>query len=211
MKIKKIEHSCVVVEEGSVKMLFDPGMFSKSAENITGLHFIIITHKHSDHLDMDLLKKLLASNPQARVITNSDVGGELDKEGIKYEMVDGGKTFDMDGVSLEAFGTQHAPIHKTVPEVENTSYLVGEKFYHPGDAYHKCPKPVEVLALPMSAPWGTVGQSVDYALELKPKKCFSIHDGMLKFRGPYDFVSKGALTPEGIEYLEPDQAKNIEL
>ena len=211
MQIKKIEHSCVIVEEAGVKILFDPGAFSKSVEGTMGLNFIIITHKHADHLDIDLIKQLIAGNPEVKVITNSDVGAELEKESIPYELVDGGKSFDLNGISLEAFGKQHAPIHKTVPEVENTSYLVAGRFYHPGDAYHVCPKPVEVLALPLSAPWGTIGQSVDYALEVKPKKCFSIHDGMLKFRGPYDFVPKTALAPAGIEYLEPKQAKEFEI
>lgn len=209
MKIQKIVHSTVVIEEAGVKVLFDPGVFSIAAENITGLNFIIITHKHADHFDISLLKKLLVSNPDVKVIANSDTGTELDKEGIAYELVDDGKSFDMNGVSLEAFGQQHAEIYKSIPLPENTSYLIAGRFFHPGDAYFICPKPVEILALPLSAPWGTIGHSLDYALALKPKKCFSIHDGMLSSRGPFDMIPKTVLTPTGIEYLDPDQSKEF--
>ena len=67
------------------------------------------------------------------------------------------------------------------------------------------------MALPLSAPWGTIGGSIDYALEVKPKKCFSVHDGMLKVRGPFDMMPNKVLPPAGIEYLEPEAAKNIEI
>ncbi len=211
MKIQKIEHSTVVIEEAGVKILFDPGIFSLAAAGIEGINFIVITHKHADHFDVELIKKLLVNNPQAKIIANSDTGVDLEKAELKYELVDDGKTFDMNGVSLEAFGKAHAPIHPSVTLPENTSYLVAGKFYHPGDAYHICAKPVTVLALPLSAPWGTLGQSIDYALDIKPKKCFSVHDGMLKSRGPFDTLPKNILTPAGVEYLDPQQSKEFEV
>lgn len=211
MKIQKINHSCLVVEEEGVKILFDPGVFSKEAADLTGLHYIIITHEHSDHCDIPIIKIIIKNNPEAIIITNSSVGRILDKETIAYEVVDDGKTYDLSGVSLKAFGKDHAFIHKSVPSVENTGYLVAEKFYHPGDAYHVPSKAVEILALPLSAPWGTIGASINYALDVKPKKCFSIHDGMLKFRGPYDFLPKQILAEEGIQYLEPRDVINLEV
>ncbi|MBI4225083.1 MAG: MBL fold metallo-hydrolase [Candidatus Sungbacteria bacterium] len=69
------------------------------------------------------------------------------------------------------------------------------------------PKPVEILALPVTAPWMRSAEAVDYAAELKPKICIPVHDGMLKNPDTGHRLAKQILEPMGIEIrvLEPGQ------
>ena len=48
---------------------------------------ILISHQHSDHFNLESLKKILANNPNAIIITNDGVGKELKEAGIQYEVL----------------------------------------------------------------------------------------------------------------------------
>ena len=39
---------------------------------------------------------------------------------------------------------------------------------------------MEVLALPVAAPWMRIEECIEYAKHIKPKSVFPVHDGMLK-------------------------------
>ena len=57
MRIYKFMHSCLLVEEGGDKILFNPCMFSFVEGQVTPKVFgdvgtIIITHNHPDHVDV---------------------------------------------------------------------------------------------------------------------------------------------------------------
>ena len=73
MKITKFVHACLLVEmPGPVNrtVLFDPGVFSEEvldADKLEHLDDIIITHVHSDHVSVPLLKILLAKFPGPRL------------------------------------------------------------------------------------------------------------------------------------------------
>jgi L-ascorbate metabolism protein UlaG (beta-lactamase superfamily) len=87
MRVYKFIHSCLVVEEGEDKILFDPGMFSFMEGLVTPDAFkdvgtIIITHNHPDHVDVAALQKIVELSG-AMVITNSETQDALTKEGIK--------------------------------------------------------------------------------------------------------------------------------
>ena len=45
-------------------------------------------------------------------------------------------------------------------------------FYNPN-------KPIEILALPVAGPWANIKSATNYALEINPRICFPVHDGML--------------------------------
>lgn len=179
MKITKYGHCCLLIEEAGVRILTDPGSFTTEQSTVRNIDIILITHEHQDHLHIDSVKKLVANNPKAVLITNASVGKVLDTQGIKFQIVADKQKASVKDILIEGFGTDHAIIYKDYGLVENTGYFINNKLFYPGDAFTNPGKPIEVLALPAGGPWLLVSRAVDYAKELKPKSCFPVHDGMI--------------------------------
>ena len=209
MQIKKIGHCCLVIKDQGLTVLTDPGAFSTGQNDLTGIDVVLITHEHQDHFHLESLKAVLANNPGAVVVTNSAVGSLLDKEHISHEILEQGQSKTFGQVLIEAFGDIHADIFRTIEPVQNTGYLIGNKLFYPGDAFTNPAKPVEILALPVSGPWMKISEALDYALVLKPKIVFPVHDGFLKFGGPFYSVPKMILEPKGVRFIEPDESGNV--
>jgi len=180
MKITKLGHCCLVIEEEGLRILTDPGGYSTSQNTVRGLQVILITHEHPDHLHIESLKKVLANNPLAEVFTNAAVGKILDKEGIRFNLLSHQDKKVLGGVLIEGLGDKHAEIHPDWPRVENTGYFIGERLFYPGDALYNPARPVEILALPVAGPWLKISEAIEYAKIVRPKTCFPVHDGFYK-------------------------------
>lgn len=211
MTLTKFGHCCMLIEERGLRILTDPGNYTTAQNEVRNVDVVLITHEHPDHLHVESLKTVLANNPQAKVITNNGVGVILEKEGIPYVLVDDGKMTTEKGVVIEGFGKVHAEIYKTLKPVENTSYFIGGKLFYPGDAFYEPHRPVEVLALPVAGPWCKISEVIDYALAVKPKRCFPVHDGVLSRPDTTYRVSKTIIGEAGIDFFVPEAGKEIEL
>jgi L-ascorbate metabolism protein UlaG (beta-lactamase superfamily) len=203
MKITKYSHACVLVEIDNAKILTDPGDWTPTIPSISGLGAILITHEHQDHLDIEKVKAVLADNPEAQVITHAVVGAKLDEAGIPYKAIEPGEEVTVQGISIESFGTEHAPIYGSSP-CRNTGFLIGGRVFVTGDALQDVPsKPVEVLALPTGGPWMKIAEAIDYAKKVKPKIAFAVHDAMYTpdYKEIVPIWMGAHLKPEGIEFL----------
>lgn len=187
MKVTKCGHCCLFIEEKGVRVVTDPGSYSTSQNELKNIDAVVITHEHSDHLHVESLKTILKNNPNAGVITNKSVGNILAKAGIAFEVVESGEKMEIVGqegsISIEGHGTQHAEVYKTIPRVQNTGYLIADKLFYPGDSFHNPQKPVDVLALPVAGPWMKLSEAIDFALAVKPRAAFPVHDAMLNAAG----------------------------
>lgn len=201
MKITKLGHCCLLVEVGGVRIMTDPGNYSTAQNGVVGVDFVLISHEHTDHLHIESVKQIIKNNPQATIISNKSVGKILDKEGILHTVVGDKQVFDMKGISLQGWGTKHAVIYKDVEDVENTGYIIGNKLFYPGDALTLLDRDIDILALPVAGPWIKISEAIEYALAVKPKKCFPVHDGNLRWQGAPHRLPKNALTKEGIEFV----------
>src|SRR3989344_1349024 len=124
MKIKKLGHCCLVVEANGKRVMTDPGSYTTSQNAEKNIDAVLITHEHYDHLHIDSLKKILANNPGAIVITNNSVGKLLDTEGIKYTIVEEGQDFEIENIKIKGFGNLHAEIYGSYGQVQNTGYMI---------------------------------------------------------------------------------------
>ncbi len=204
MKITKLGHCALVLEVGGVKVLTDPGSFTTEAQNtVTGVDVVLITHEHQDHFHIDSLKVIITNNPQAIVVTNKAVAALIGKEDMRVtvEIVGDGESVTANGVTIEGFGKDHAPIYGTMGLVENTGYLVAGKFYFPGDNFHVPGRDVDVLALPVAGPWMKISECIDFAKEIRARVAFGVHDGMIvpSFRGFVGMMLKNFIP--GTEYV----------
>lgn len=170
MKITKFVHSCLLVEMPERTVLFDPGVMSQAALDIARLRYlddICITHEHADHLSLPLLKQLVQKFPDARVSSTAAVVAILANEGIiATDQPPEGMTF---------FESSHEPGEPLFPTPDQTGVHYQDLLTHPGDS-HSFTETKAVLALPVTAPWGSTVSAVSLALELKPRYVVPIHD-----------------------------------
>ena len=92
MRITKLEHSCLIVEDGGDTLVIDPGSFTRPVD-ADGVVAVVITHEHPDHWTPDQLRGILDRNPEAVVFgpagvvaSASDFGrdrGERGHEGCR--------------------------------------------------------------------------------------------------------------------------------
>ena len=173
MKITKFEHSCLLVEMPAPQnrtTLFDPGMMSETALDVTKIDYlddIVITHSHGDHLSLNLMKQLVAKFPAVKITAPADVVDLLEKEDIAAS------SDPSEGISF--FDAPHEAVEPLfiTPDQIGVHYLA--MLTHPGDS-HSFSETKAILALPVTAPWGATTTAVKLALELKPQYVLPIHD-----------------------------------
>ncbi len=211
MKITKVGHSCFLIQEHEARILLDPGSYSQGLEYVFDLDAILITHEHSDHFDPNLLDEILRNNPRATIHTNSGVGKILEEKGIAYLRVRTGESFEVKGVMIQTVGEKHALIHQLIPIIENTGFLIGGRFFYPGDALTEFPVSVEILAAPITAPWMRVAEGIEYIQKIKPKIFLPAHDGMLKDPGFLHKLYQTIFTDSASCYQPMEQGIEIEI
>lgn len=183
MRLTKLGHSCLLVEEGGARLLLDPGNLSQGFEELEGLTAVLFTHQHADHLDQQRLRGLLDRNPGVRVISDPGSAEPLGQAGVEAEVVADGQELDAGGVGIRVAGRDHAVIHPDIPVVPNVGYLVGGRLFHPGDAFTQPGQPVEVLAVPAGAPWLKLSEPIDYLRAVRPRVAVPVHDQVLSGAG----------------------------
>ncbi len=210
MKITKLGHCCLIIDVSTrlntrgrgIRIMTDPGVYSTLQNEVKDINYIFITHEHPDHFHLESLKVVMKNNPNAKIVTNRAVGKLLGEQKIPHEILEHGDVKEYDGVHVEGCGEKHATIYQDFGRVQNTGYFFANRFFYPGDAFYNPGRPVEILALPVAGPWMKIVEAIDYAKLLKPKVCFPVHDGMLKFLGPTRFIPQQFLPPAGIEFRE---------
>lgn len=211
MKIKKLGHCCLVIETKGKRIMTDPGSYTISEQEIErDIDLVVITHEHADHIHVESLKNILANNPNAVVVTNSGVGKLLDEAEIKYQKLEDGQVGEFVGISLEAHGDRHAEIYEDFGMVQNTGYLFDEKLFYPGDAFINPGKKIDILALPVLAPWLKIKESIDYAIELAPRICFPVHDWNIKSAAFLSKIPPTFLERNNIVYKVPEVGQTEE-
>lgn len=179
MRITKLGHCCLLIEEAGVRILTDPGAYSTLQATISDVDIVLITHEHSDHLHMESLKGVLERSSDAIIITNAGVGKLLTAERIPFTLLTDGMEATVRDIAFAAHGTEHAELFETFGLVENTGYLINGKLFYPGDAFTTPPTHAPILALPVAGPWMKLSEAIRYAIKMKPQHCFPVHDGML--------------------------------
>lgn len=201
MKITKIGHCCLLIEDEGVRILTDPGHYTSAQNELSGLDAVLITHEHADHLHLDSLKLILQNNSTVEVICNSAVASILAEAGIAYTLLNNLEELEVKGVKIKAFEDQHAEIHKSMPQCANTGFMIANKLFYPGDAFIEPNISVDVLALPVAGPWMRMSEGIDYGIMIHPRIAFPVHDAMLKSPGIHHNLPKKILEANGVEFV----------
>jgi L-ascorbate metabolism protein UlaG (beta-lactamase superfamily) len=183
MELVKFTHSCVRIGDGDRALVIDPGQFSEVAEALSGVHAVLVTHEHPDHLDGRALVESAATDPELRVWAPAPVATQLSEIADRVTVVEPGDIVTAGGFGVRVFGGQHALIHRSVPVIANVGYLVEETVYHPGDSFDVPDVSVPTLLLPMHAPWSKTAEVLDFLIAVRPRQAYAIHDALLSDLG----------------------------
>ena len=193
MRLTKLEHAALIIEQNGETLIIDPGSFTRPMTDVQSVVAVVITHEHADHWTAEQLTGILAGNAGARLLGPGGVVAATAAAGITVEQVDAGDTVTVGSFTLRFFGGRHAVIHESIPVVDNVGVLVNDRFYYAGDSF-TIPDGVEVdtLAAPAGAPWMKVAETMDYAVAIGAKNVFPTHEMVLSRAGKD--LSNGRLT-----------------
>jgi len=181
MLITRFGHAAILVEVAGRRLLIDPGSYtSDDAFGLTGLAAIAVTHQHADHVDVERIGRLVEANPGATLLVEPETLSKLEAVGGTWTAVPAGTSTAIGDAMLTAVGGRHAVIHEDGPRVGNVGFVISARdeptLFHPGDSYETAPEGVDVLAVPMSAPWAKLGETIDFVRRVAPSTAFPIHD-----------------------------------
>lgn len=188
MKLTKYTHACVRLEKEGGVLVLDPGTFSESAEALSGVQAVLVTHEHPDHLDTEAVVEALQGNQHLELHAPEGVARQLRENAPaaadRIHTVEPGSSFQAAGFDIRSFGGQHALIHPQIPLVANVGFLVDQNVYHPGDSFI-IPDgiTVQTLLVPLHAPWSKSAEVVDFVIGVRAPRAFQIHDGLLNDNG----------------------------
>jgi L-ascorbate metabolism protein UlaG (beta-lactamase superfamily) len=176
MRITKFGHACVRLETDGHVVVLDPGGFTEP-EAVDGATAVLITHEHADHYTADHLRRT-----DAPVFTIGAVAAKIREEAPdlaeRITVVEPGQQVDV-GIPVTVVGELHAVIHPEMPRFDNSGYVLeaeGQRVYHPGDSLTLPGSDVDLLLLPVSAPWLKLSECIDFGREVGAPKSLAIHD-----------------------------------
>lgn len=178
MLITRFGHAALLVESATTRILIDPGTFCDDAVfALTELDAIVVTHQHPDHLDVERAPALLAGNPHAVLISDPETA-EQTSFGAWFPNADGIET-EIGDLHVHGVGAQHAQILPEIARIANVGVVISDgitALFHPGDTYEYAPAGVDVLAVPLSAPWAKLSETVEFVQRVAPTTILPIHD-----------------------------------
>lgn len=175
MRLTKLVHSCVLIEDDGQVALFNPGIYSWQSgvvdlDKISKLDYVVVTHKHPDHLGEPFVQALVQKFPNAQWIAPADTHEDLSKLGVQ-------SVTEKSNGPIETKLVNHAKIEPFGVTPQNLIVHWNGKLTDPGDT-HDFSETKDVLLLPVQAPWGTTIRAFELGQELKPKYLIPIHDWM---------------------------------
>ena len=190
--------------------------------DLAGVDLVLVSHKHSDHMDPGTLPDLMRANPRATLILPCSLFDHARSLGIEHDQIialEAGDLHAQSGFLIRAIPSAHEELDIDA-EGRNLyfGYVVeadGLRFYHSGDtivwddlAGWLGPEPFDALFLPINGrdpargvPGNmTAAEAIAFTGVVNPRYVVPHHYDMFTFNtAPVaDFVNEGARLPSGI-------------
>lgn len=207
MIVTKYPQSCLVIEESGRRLVIDPGSFvadKYSPEDLGPIDLVLITHEHSDHLDLAYLDQILSKNPKAEVWGNQSVADLISKY-INKVVVDG-EINQFYKINIKSVDIPHVLMPNGQPGPHNTGYIISDILFHPGDGLETI-ETVDVVAAPLAGPDISPKDVVEFIKKTNAKKVIPIHYDYWPAK-PDMFTN---LFSSDVQYLVLENGQSLEL
>jgi L-ascorbate metabolism protein UlaG (beta-lactamase superfamily) len=179
-----IGHGSLMFKLNDMVIYVDPVKSSGSYDNFPKADVILVTHEHSDHLDINLIDALRKSGTV--ILCNSAAKAKVNGSFA----VKAGDTRNIGHISIEAVEAynivnERAPGQPFHPKGAGVGFILtmgGKRIYVAGDTENtpemKALKNIDVAFLPMNLPYTmTPAMVADAARSFKPKILYPYHYG----------------------------------
>ena len=218
MKITKFPQSCLLIETKGKKILIDPGTLKYKDEYFeiwNNVDIILITHKHQDHCNTEVLEKL---NKDITIYSTKEVF-ETNKI-LDINIVKENDIIELDKIKIEVVHAIHGyqPLLKGAKEIyENVGYIIDDgdnRLYATSDTIcFKNEYKADILCIPVTGHGLTMSafEASLYAKEVGAVLTIPIHMDNPAFPPDYSFI-KEMFDKYEVEYeiLENDEMIEIE-
>ena len=218
MKITKYPQSCLLVETKGKKILIDPGTLKYKEEYFdvwNNVDIILITHKHPDHCNTEILEKI--SN-NIKIYSTQEVQDA--NKTLNINIIKENDIIELENIKIEVVHAIHGyqPLLKGAKEVhENVGYIIDDgknRLYTTSDTIcFKNDYKADILCIPVTGYGLTMSafEAALYAKEVGAVLTIPIHMDNPAFPPDFDFI-KEMFKKYEVEYeiLENDESIEIE-
>ena len=218
MKITKFPQSCLLIETKNKKILIDPGVLKYKEEYFkiwNEVDIILITHKHSDHCNTEVLEKL---DKNIKIYSTQEV--QDTNKNLEINIVKENDIIKLDDIKVEVVHAVHGyhPLLKGEKEIyENVGYIVDDgenRLYTTSDTIcFKNDYKADILCVPVTGYGVTMSafEAALYSKEVGATLVLPTHMDNPAFPPNYDFI-KEMFEKYNVEYemLENDESIEIE-
>lgn len=201
MNITKYPQSCLILEKEGKSILIDPGSFVADkflASDMPELEAILLTHRHPDHANPELISALLAKK-QVPVYANDDTKELLGN--LVTNLINPGDTIDIAGFSVEAYNMPHSALPDGSAGPPNNGYVFDGKFLHAGDGISVDDLRVENAAIAIAGPDISLRDAADLIKSIAAKKVIPIHYSIFSDEKPVAAVGLVSYGAPGVEMI----------
>ena len=217
MKITKFPQSCLLIETKGKKILIEPWNLKYKEENFdirNNVDIILITHKHPDHCNAEILEKL---NKNIIIYSTKEVA-EANKS-LKISIIKENDIIELDNIKIEVVHAIHGyqPLLKGAKEVhENVGYIIDDesnRLYTTSDTIcFKNDYKADILCIPVTGHGLTMSafEAALYAKEVGAVLTIPIHMDNPAFPPDFNFI-KEMFEKYEVEYEILDNDESIEV
>ena len=218
MKITKFPQSCLLIETKGKKILVDPGNLKHKEEYLDiwkQADIILITHKHPDHCNNEVLEKL---NKDITIYSTKEV--QEANQNLSIHIIKENDVIELGNIKIEVVHAIHGyqPLLKGAKEVhENVGYIIDDgqnRLYTTSDTIcFRNEYKADILCTPVTGHGLTMSafEAALYAKEVGAVLTIPIHMDNPAFPPDLDYI-KEMFEKYEVEYevLENDESIEVE-
>ena len=217
MKITKFPQSCLLIETKGKKILVDPGNLKYKEEYFdiwNSVDVILITHKHSDHCNTEVLEKL---NKNIKIYSTKEVQDA--NESVNINIIKENDVIKLDDMTIEVVHAIHGyqPLLKGAKEIhENVGYIIDDgknRLYTTSDTIcFKNDYKADILCIPVTGHGLTMSafEAALYSKEVGAVLTLPIHMDNPAFPPDFKFIEE-MFNKYEVEYEILDNDETIEI